>query len=324
MVEYYKSLADVIGIFWQFHDERIQLGNIPFAATTPYGEREVIIPYSPVTRLEEFRRESRVVKLKPITEFSESVVETIDSSFQQFLLGNEIAGNPSHFLQHTPIPKETTRFFDPFVTDKITETAKLYNEIYLASPEEVAGIQAQEIHPGPLADRVRQGFNSGVKTTTQLNSLFREDFKPVLAIAMSKIKIADVKQEASEIGLNSNMYPLLDNSSLGLERKRLREFGLGDTLGCPASMKVSKETHNFLRQKGVDVSNTTMLDDFATKLPERFDLHVGEWFSGLSPNEREQNIAPKELRILTGEARRNALEMRERQDCPYGYGKERR
>lgn len=325
----YKALADVIGIFWQFHDERIRLGNIPFAATTEYGKRFPPVPFTPQRLIDESRGRPGITTLNPIRNFNEAVLETMDSSFQQFLVGNKVVTPRPHFLQRTEIPEPTKRFFHPFVTQRIQEAVTLFDDIYPTPPELVYGMterRAREVVTQRFGNRVRQGMRTGSNVTTQLHLLFGEEFRPRMAIAISKISLEHLADGTNEIGLDekNRSYTLLDNSTLGLDRKRLRELDAGDTLGCPASMKVSPEAEIFLEQRGVDVSDTTMLDDFSAKLPARVELHMGDWFRGLSPAEREMiRIAPDELSILTGEARRSALEIRESQGCPYGHGRER-
>jgi len=323
-VTYYQALADVLGIFWQFHDKRIRSGNISFAAVKTTENASGIRPFDPQQIIDEHSRDTTPYIFSPITEFYLSVTETMDGSFQQFLEGNKIFGTQDHLLRNVAVPEETTRFFDPFVTNKIERAVSLNEKVYPIPEESKEGLGASDLDDlmaYRFGAKIRGGLNSGVSVTTQLKELFGSEFRPLIAITLSKIGLRHFPDAISEIGLldGSQGYPLLDNSKLGLDRERLKHFEIASSLGCPASMIVSPDTNIFLAERGIDVSRTTMLKDFIKKFPPRVDRHLGNWFRELTPFQRETAlIDPGELRIMTGEARRNALEFRAIHGCPYG------
>ena len=66
--EYYQTLADIIGIFWQFHKERVESGNIDFAYMyDPDTFR--LIPFDPQIKVDSWRKNNNFDTHKIIGNF---------------------------------------------------------------------------------------------------------------------------------------------------------------------------------------------------------------------------------------------------------------
>jgi hypothetical protein len=317
LVAYYQDLADILGIFWQFHKERIQSGNIALALQNDY-EAGTVVPFDSMHKIERWRRHGNFRTHKITQDFAESVKSTMQASWQQFL-----AGLGTHsikaMLDNVPVPEDQRRFFDQYTRDlavRADEGVKKYSRADLRDDTSLSGVG-------------EAGMHIGSEATVQLCAIFGDEFKPNSALLLSKINQNDVGDGLKEIGLlrrfdqsvggASPEYTLLDNSSSGLNRERLRELGLGSTLGCPAAMRVSSETEGYLRSKGVTPSTPTMLEDFAVMTSEQFNHSVREMYAGLTHRQKQTFIDPEQNRILSGEARKVATS--ERRSCPYGKEK---
>lgn len=315
-VEYYQTLADVIGIFWEFHKRRIQSGNIEFALTE-HPETRKLVPFNPLLKTDLWQKGGNLHPHKVLEDFSDAVLETHQGSWQQFLEGlgrDSIKGS----LAEVEVPEGAKKFFDPYIEGLIVRVEQLGTELSRVHFKEGFSISSLG----------NAGFNTGTMVTTQLIGLFGDEFRPLTAVLISKVRLEDVGLARKEVGLPAislkgefeiplGDYSLLDNSPLGLNRDRLRELGLGDTLGCPAGMKISHETQEFLVSKGVSLSGKTMLEEFAGMMSEQFDRYLGFWYRGLTTLQRQTLIDPETERVLAGEVRRLALQENDLPRCPY-------
>lgn len=313
-VEYYQTLADIIGIFWQFHKRRIEMGNIPFAAkwNTRLGMHG---KYDPQAEVSEYTDVGASRRHKVIEDFAYATRLTFEASWIQYLrelgYGFDISplDNEVSFLDAdgVRIPEEVLSLVDPYLNE-IIDRAQLMGE-ELSEVSLIDKFSVQRI--------VDAGANTGARVTSQLVGLFGEDFEPASSLIISKVALDNVAFARKEIGLvmskkpdvdnRSLDYSLLDDSKVGLNRNRLKEWGLGRVLGCPAGIPISEEAREFLRDKGV-VVEATMLEEFAEVTSVQFDEAIGSWFRGLSPEYSREVIEAEDLRILSGEARRVAVE----------------
>lgn len=249
-------------------------------------------------------------------------MQILSASWQQFLegLGADYTGS---FLGGTSIPESARRFMDPYVRYLIGRAGVLGKDLSKVGLRDGYSVKSL----------VGAGIATGAEVTTQLRAVFGEEFRPIMTVMISKVRLADVENARRGVGLTKKRlgsheggaeYSLLDNSPQGLNRERLKELGLGDALGCPASMKVSQETKEFLKERGVDVSSITMLEDFATMTADEFDHYVGEWYRGLSAPQRKLFVESETRRVIDGTARRAAIEGRVRGSFSHGLNAERK
>ncbi len=322
-VEYYQLLADIIGIFWQFHKERVNSENIEFAYqydTDARGEQPPYIPFNSARKIASYHKARNYNTHRVVEDFGEDIGHTLNASWEQFL---ELNNMPyiDHLLKGVPVVESARRFADSYVHTLMKRAEVLGKELSKVGLRDGYSIEGI----------VHAGVVTGSEVTTHLRGLFGEEFRPIIALIISKVRLDNIIETRRAVGITRDMggghegtpnYNLLDNSTIGLNREKLKMLGLGDTLGCPAGMKVSKQTRDFLLQRSVDVSETTMLEEFALMTVDKFDHYLGDWFRGLIPIQRQTLIEPETLRVLEGIARRDALEANEISQCPYSPGKE--
>lgn len=158
--EFYQTIADVIGVFWQFHKERLQIGDIIFA---PVGVDNK--PFNPEERYQEFiaQREKQHDngqandEYSMIGDFRKCVVYSMISSWVDFLKGlgfTTVGGNDREL--HISQPSE--RFLHPYVYNLVTQAEEL-------------GKQSAKIrddngrYPG-VELATSQGFRTGIEFST--------------------------------------------------------------------------------------------------------------------------------------------------------------
>ncbi len=329
-VEYYQTLADIIGIFWQFHKERVESGNIEFTYMKEFQYPGYnFIPFDPQVKANKYPTlkekylggllYKNISTYNVVENFGMETSSTLIASWMQFLEGVGTIDHLPNFLNGMPEPPESLqRFMSPYarsLIDKAGDLGKDLSKVELTNKYEVGAV-------------VSAGMNTGTKVTTQLRALFDEDFKTIMPVILSKVRLGDIEEARTEIGIKSSRsvntgdanYNLLDNSKYGLDVERLKEFGLGDTLGCPASMKVSEPAKQFLKECGVEVSGT-MLEDFAGVASEKFEHYVGSWYRDLSPREQRKLVEPETRKILDGDVLKEARQKSQTKlECPYRSG----
>lgn len=315
--EYYRALADVISVFWQFHKERVTTGNLDFAVNDNAGRLE---RFNPQKMLELRMAMNGPDKLRIIEEFTSAAGFGVVGSWRQFLYGT----NPRFWniilLPTKPIPEASRRFMDGYSSSLIDKVNKIAEDPTKNIPRKPY-----------IFNLVTQGLNTGLDIATQLSAIFGTEFNPKIAIAISKTRFEDLKETNKAVGLERDKdgkctenysYDLIDGAErLGLNKEGLKELGLGDVLGCPASMKVSDPTRRYLEGKGVQVVGT-MLEDFTRMTSEKFEETVGKWYRGLS-QERRGFVHPEDRRILDGQVLEESKKFRAEGKCPYLRGKER-
>ncbi len=320
-VEYYQTLADIIGVFWQFHKERIRTNNMHFAVITashPDG-RVQISPYDPAIRALESFVDIGGKKLKLIQDFGNSIGRSLSLSWNQFLseLGFEHLSSPTQIS--IPIPESAKKYLDSGYLGPLIESADRLSETF-------SRVRNDKI------DNLGKIVGSGIKTnedvTPQLKAIFGEDFRASISLAISKIRIDNIFLARSEIGLGKDNekpnFQLVDGSSQGLNTSRMREFGIGgDTVGCPAGMRVSAATRSFLEEKGASVK-TTMLGELIPMTSEQFDHYIGNWYRELSPWQRRSLIDRSSRLVLEGKLQKTGFEPREGERIHFGLDRDRR
>jgi hypothetical protein len=310
IVAYYQNQADILGIFWQFHKERLEAGNIEFAMVPKY-EGGPAVSFNPALRAAQLV-EPDGMEYDVLFDFTNAVYDTMAGSWQQFL-ANLGLYHTKELLADVKIPNRLQRFFTADITNLARRTEKQTVEYRTAANSE------------SLSSIGNAGMNTGAMATVQLYALLREQFTPKPAIMMSKVSLNYLNPALSEIGipdeaedgtvLIEGTYTLLEDSALGIDRKRLRKFGLGFNLGCPASMNISDDAKSFLQRIDVNMGDTTMLDEFAAMVPLQMDRYVGVWYGGLTERVRQRLIDPENRRILSGELREKLFGIPR---CPYG------
>lgn len=288
---YHQSLADIIGILWEFHKLRVRLGNIPFALD-PFTESK----YHPQERISFLRLKGYSDKQQPVIKDLEmSVFTSLMTSWYQFLdaLGLKDVPNPGR----VEIPRRAQRFVDPFVVALINKAD--------TEREKILGVHVEK-EIGTIGV-MYVGIDTATEVTTWLSAIFGEDFNPNYPILMSKVRLKDNNEANSKIGLNKKKdgEPLVSSYELlhpteGINREELKRYGLGKAVGCPASMKVSRETRDFLSARGVNVQRT-MLENFALMLHNEFNATVRDWFNKLTPKQKEQYVDIEQRHIIQGE-----------------------
>ena len=303
---FYQDLADTFGIFWQFHKERVLSGNLSLAMAENL-DTGAFEPYDPRKRLRGWRRR------EPITDYVEAMKDTTESSWHQFLDGLGLLTG-EHKLVDIPVPDEQRRFFDEYTTHMAfaaDDGVRLYARTDLKGSTVLSS----------LGDA---GMESGIDATVQLPAIFGEDYSPVSTLQLSKVSLHNFYDGLTEIGLFPRAsqtertkpdYSLLDGSSNGLRRDKLRELGLGDNIGCPASLPVRKETEAYLVDKGVTLATRTMLEDLSQMTADHFQRDVMEPYRELGMR-RYISVTGENRRMLDGRVRSSIG--RETPRCPYG------
>ncbi len=299
---YYQNFADTIGIFWHFHKERLNSGNIPFASVS-FASGRPPIGFDPDLRYESQRKSSHV-KYEILSDFAHATSNTLIGSWKQFVGGLGLQTSPD-VLDTIPVPQRQMRYFTDDVRGLAERTERLAMLMHPTDDDiSVSSIGAD-------------GGFTGAESTVQLQALLGKQFTPRASLMLSKISLANLGLGTSEIGLtdvaqdgsvrHEANYQLLDDSSLGLNTKRLRELGLGSMLGCPAGMPISGEAKRFLESIEATVGDETMLAEFTGMMPTQFENYVVKWYNRLSPEAKIIYINPEDRAILEGEVKRERI-----------------
>lgn len=318
--EYYPVLADLIGIYWHFHKDLLAAGSLNFAMGTEENNNFKLVPFDieQAVAMHEAKRKRHPFNV--FGAFTDAVALSMVRSWKLFL---REGGATLEYIfpdEELPIPEETRRYANPYVLGLINDAVELEKR----HPDHVSAIGGERA----LSGLVKDGIYTGALIASHLKILQGEHYHPHAPVQASKIRVENIIVLAEELGLKrdsgfdqwestSGNYTLLDDSKLGLDRDRLRELGLGDALGCPASIRMSAEATAFLQTSGIEVSGKTVTQELAEMIPAQFDHYVGEWYRGLSPERQRSLIDPELARIMSGEARRTALEERSTR-CPNG------
>ncbi len=299
-VEYYQVLADLIGIFWQFHKQRIESKNIEFAymynAESNTHER-----FNPKKESEARQKEKHYRPYRVIEDFGNCVSRTLQASWDQFLNGVGIPKwDRESFINSIQPPESIKKHFsDPYIRSLVDRAGELGKELSSVSLRDDYSVKAV----------VNAGISTGSEVTTQLRALFGKVFNPVLAVVISKVSLKNVDDARSGIGLTEVIggghegipqYSLLNASKDFLDKDKLKMLGLGKTLGCPAGIKISKDAERFLKKCGINTSPETMLEGFASMVNEQAKPYLEEWFCNLSEMGRQQILEPETREVLEG------------------------
>jgi hypothetical protein len=311
--KYKQTVADITAILWGFHKDRVTSGNMEFAYC-PALTRHRGEPFDPQRVVESATPPHRIVK-----KFADGIKESMQASWKQFLDGVGISTKDSAILDMASVPEGARRFFDPYPRSLIDHVIDLGTKVKKQGKDQSILAVSDEVG---VREVMSAGIGTGAKMTSQLRALFGEDFSPALAVVISRVGIVSLNELERQIGMKrdgkTESYALLDGSELGLNKEDLMRLGVGAAWGCPAGMRVSTRTRDFLEQRGVQMSGKTVLQDFAKMTSDKFDHYLGDWYKRLSLDERQQYLDSESRKVLDGSARRDAIELRNVRWCPYG------
>ncbi|MCX8009124.1 MAG: hypothetical protein N3A54_05515 [Patescibacteria group bacterium] len=264
-----------------------------------------IVPFDPGTICQ------REGFIKIIQEFSYSVETSLINSWRTFL----------HMLEKDDVPVSDN-------LKKIFTSGKLKS--YILELLNKAGKLGKEVSRVvlPYGYIVREVVSAGMATgsivTTQTSALMSEGWSSRVSLVLSKVSLDYIDQVQRSIGISPTVvscefkpcYDLFDHQ--GLNQEKLKEYGYGEAVGCPASLPISKETQKILEEYGLKAPRT-MLEDFASMVHGEFQ-RIREWFNNLSEDERKQ-LHSEDVKILSGAVWEHAPRL-EGGGCPMGRSKE--
>lgn len=318
-VEYYQTLADIIGIFWQWHKQRIQSGNIEL--TLQLDESQKYISFDPQLFGEAYAKEEKPCNIIDI--LSDEIYMTLSQSFLQFRdrIGYQDRERLDDVQLHKQFPQpdkdsKDDAYSDAYVRDLFVKARDLGKSLD-KKPEEFS-----------LSKIVLNGMGTGPDIATMLRAINGEAYQ-IAPTLVSKIRIDSLPAVKADLGIRRKPeysatppYSLLNDSPQGVDTAKLRELGRGYTLGCPGAMKVSETTELFLRTTcGIRGEIQPMVMEFSSMVGREFDRYLDNWYRELSAENRVRYIDTETRRILDGDVRRK---INNRAECPFGAGKERR
>jgi hypothetical protein len=296
---YYKSTADLLAIYWQYHKERLERKNLHYA----YNSEGKAFDLGKMIKHHDPNSEP----IDVLGEYGEGVERSIVNSWFQFAgwVGAGVASG-DFFNWNIGIPDYSKRFFAPYVRDLYTQTWGLG-----AQHTQAVTSEFYKLH-----EIVNNGMNTGIIVSTYFSALLEDSFSFIPPHKLAKIKLRKSRLALNEIGAQGKdlpkvdhgeqiqdpeyFYPLLDPEKI-LDPKRLHELGYGKTPGCPARMRPTDETIRFLRDEcGVIVSGI-MLQEFAVMNHKEFGRLVREPYEALSEEQRIKHISLNTRLLLDGE-----------------------
>jgi len=285
--EYYQTLADVITIFWEFHKERLTIGDTVFA----HGELDKI-PYDAGKDYKKLARGRLMSEYPPIDQFIMHAQIAMKDSWIDFLKGLTLV-QPENKRKFN-VPESCKRFMHPYVYDLVVHAQEL-GEKYS---------KFETGHEYRVQTGVVAGIDTGVRVTTQLSAIFGEDFNPLDPVRISKVSLEKVGYATGGIGRHTEDVPATSYYMLHPEQRlntdMLRQLDYGKAEGCPAGLPSSAQTKKFLREEcGIEVKGT-MLEDFARVLHTEFNQSVRSWVENLHPRQRQDYLRQEERRLLEG------------------------
>ncbi len=120
--EYSQALADVIGVFWKFHKDRLDCGNLAFALEYD-PTKHAYAPFDPQTKVAQRQRPI-------IADFANALRITMQSSWRQYLC--EFGIKP--FVKERvdipiPVPESSKRFVDQYALGLINNANELGEQV---------------------------------------------------------------------------------------------------------------------------------------------------------------------------------------------------
>lgn len=210
---------------------------------------------------------------------------------------------------------------------EVPDSAKVLISTYVKDLVDKAQDLGPEVTENPtfkdrysLNHTIYSGMEFGTDVINHIIALFGNEFKSVIPLIISKVRLDNLQEANKGIGRQNTIdtadsndykyYLLIDNSELGVNREMLKEFGLGDAIGCPASLKPSEETRQYLLKRGIDVSKSTMLQEYAEILSTKFNECIVTLFKTLTIEEQEKIFGPIDTKLLSGELLREVRQRR--------------
>lgn len=283
LLVYSQKMADVIGIFWEFHKKRIELGEQDFSKG--FGEN---VDYGQVI---ERHRYGGTDPVDIINIYSGG----IQISFQESM-GHFFNGIRSKSIRD--ISTDTRPFFLDYTRNLLDETQRM-GSLY-------SGFARGENYS--VHRTVEAGAETGSTVVPQIDAIFGDSLKTVYPLILAKVELRHNQRVQSQVGLrtvdNGRIlepdFNLLDPKH-GINRQQLSKFGYGEAVGCPVAMPVTPRTKEFLRDECNTIpTSPTMLEDFAKVVHEDMAVKVRSWYSLLAPDLAKEVVDQRNRDLLDG------------------------
>ncbi len=307
--EYYQNLADVIGVFWQFHKKRLDGNNITLTYNS--GGQEFDFDY--------IRHNKEEGGVNVLADFDESLRRSLTDSWLQYIPGikSSLSLGLSNFeIWGIGVPEELRAFMHPYVgrlIEKAQSNGRKVSQVPLGKNFSVDGV-------------VRGGMKTGTEMSVHLASLFGEDFKISYPLMMSKLDMKSAVDALEEVGIATTKLAFWESPIIteklkmidleqGISHQRARYHGYGVAIGCPANILVSSETSKFLMDQFGISANKTMLAEYVPRVEREFKEKIWIPYQSLTRNEKEKYVIAKNRALLDGDVLREVEEYRA--GCPY-------
>ncbi len=327
---YYQGLTDLIAVFWQYHLQSIKEGKIAFAAMKNElafrpSDDEKWLPFKAQAYLENHVVEDPSgdgaiimprMRADLITAYNHGIHHQMVVNWQQFLhdireqssLNHQVksrfeggmaagVGGSQGEIGSTSRSKLGRFTSGPWIRNPVAEVAHLGSR-YSRTETNSGAASLEEV--------VRAGTTTGLNVVTTLlpmGKIFERYDLARAALILSKVSLGNAGQVQKEITKAGN-YALIDEEQgrfQHLDVTKLKEYGLGEVLGCPAGLPVSPECRDFLESRcGVEVEGT-MLSRLAETVKVNFQKDVQDWFDSRTEREQEIFLNRDNVMLLRGE-----------------------
>lgn len=282
--EYYQSLGDLIKIYWEIQRRRLDDPDDPAHLAYSFNTKEEGM--TPFNSGKDMEIDKTPNSYEVIYEFMNAVDMSITGHWFQFMYD---AGHSK---------KRVESFSRLGARYKVVALADHTQNLIEKTTLLCSRLPEVERHGNyPIDEIVASGLSTaalvGVQTISLSPALGKNSNPEIMALMLSKVDLNQADEAVSRIGysgcpFSQQTYKLLDpNSKFALDIKQLKEFGYGMAIGCPASLKTSIETVQFLQKElGGNVSREPMLIDFMRRLSKEYKQSIVEWYNGCDETTR--------------------------------------
>lgn len=255
---FYRSLTNLLHIYWAMHKTRLNNQEIPFAIDWDNASIDNLYPEFDIRKKIE-HESKRGVKIHPVLSYyAHAVLGCLSFSWLEFLEYKDV---------------------HDFIKMQISRINRLGPKVAISQKYE------------SLDPFIFGGLGTGIAAMTQLAALshVNPNLDPEAASLMiSKVDFAFLDQTLGGIGIGSTMYgakyDLIDfEVKDGINRDRLEAYGYRHALGCPAGNPPSRECRRYLQEGYRIDTHGTMIGELAEMISAQFPKYIGNWYHGNGP-----------------------------------------
>jgi len=291
--QFYQDLADLIRVWWEVYKLQLNNKEIPFASNFFRTETgmEVYPEFDMEKQIAIQATRGGVEKHHPVIEYyADGVLASGRLSLEKFIEEGALS-EPYHVFRESWFTNELLRKVD--ANRKYSTILK--DEFSSPLTALGAGLQTATTIIAQLVALSHSVDTLDPETVSLITSKVRAEYLPDAVRGIGLSNTPPMEERTDD-------YYLIDpEEPRSLSKVLLWIFDYGITVGCPASLRPSRECIEFLtKQGGVSEVKGTVTGELAHKMRENYPHYVLNWFNRLTPEQKETLIHPDHLNLLEG------------------------